>query len=595
MYKRLGISTSASDADVRSAYRRQALATHPDKGGCAEAFRAVVEAFEILGDAGRRAAYDTNGGDRCSRSSHAEAFTRRSTAPTATAQASECATRTARFPRDGETPPPKRQRAPPPSAAGRSQAERKTQEGPDLGAASESAGCTASSGSGSAPTANSPEADARAEEDSATALADELLGLPRKTALARLEHVSETELHFFECCLKARVKLEEAKANKEKDSHEEDEKASSQNYQDGEYFVPILDADSGADAVALASPDVTSEMSEDIADAREEPERCLPICDAASIDRVKNHGQGRRNLRGICKNHGGFEADVGIENMQIFSQATSFDVAIDFHIELVNLRRQLRAGMDEGLDFPTVLRRAVHLLHQERKSSGAVPIRLSFRIKKVTKTTMFSKTTQDLEKAILVWQERLAEKSKQRLAAKQLRAEEERRRAAARQQRTEARRWNTEQRQQRAQERQQRAQERQQQAQERQRRVHERQQQQHRNSVMRSLRWLLARVQQQFCKVVRLRHQKRWGVPELPAGVELGTLYENDDCLCCVLRLRSGSLRRGPLRRSLAAAQKDLEELQALQRACSDAATLAELDRRDVEAMTAFFEQQLLK
>ena len=36
-YAILGLELAASDAEVRTAYRRRALATHPDKGGTAEA------------------------------------------------------------------------------------------------------------------------------------------------------------------------------------------------------------------------------------------------------------------------------------------------------------------------------------------------------------------------------------------------------------------------------------------------------------------------------------------------------------------------------------------------------------------------------
>ena len=52
------MSSSAAEPELRSAYRRQALATHPDKGGTPEAFRLVVAAFETLTDPVRRAAYD---------------------------------------------------------------------------------------------------------------------------------------------------------------------------------------------------------------------------------------------------------------------------------------------------------------------------------------------------------------------------------------------------------------------------------------------------------------------------------------------------------------------------------------------------------
>ena len=57
-YTALGILSSASENEIRSAYRKRALMTHPDKGGSADAFRSVVAAFEILTDAARRSAYD---------------------------------------------------------------------------------------------------------------------------------------------------------------------------------------------------------------------------------------------------------------------------------------------------------------------------------------------------------------------------------------------------------------------------------------------------------------------------------------------------------------------------------------------------------
>ena len=58
-YDVLGISRDAGAADVRRAYRKRALATHPDKtNGASEAFLAVGEAFRVLSDRGLREAYD---------------------------------------------------------------------------------------------------------------------------------------------------------------------------------------------------------------------------------------------------------------------------------------------------------------------------------------------------------------------------------------------------------------------------------------------------------------------------------------------------------------------------------------------------------
>ena len=52
------IPPSASQSEVKAAYKRQALASHPDKGGSSLAFQQVVAAFEQLADPLLRRAYD---------------------------------------------------------------------------------------------------------------------------------------------------------------------------------------------------------------------------------------------------------------------------------------------------------------------------------------------------------------------------------------------------------------------------------------------------------------------------------------------------------------------------------------------------------
>lgn len=42
----LGVTAKASAAEIKQAYRAKALATHPDRGGDAGAFRAVQQAYE---------------------------------------------------------------------------------------------------------------------------------------------------------------------------------------------------------------------------------------------------------------------------------------------------------------------------------------------------------------------------------------------------------------------------------------------------------------------------------------------------------------------------------------------------------------------
>jgi molecular chaperone DnaJ len=65
-YEILGASRDASDADIKKAYRRLAMKHHPDRntGDSEEAeerFKEAKEAYEVLSDANKRAAYDQYG------------------------------------------------------------------------------------------------------------------------------------------------------------------------------------------------------------------------------------------------------------------------------------------------------------------------------------------------------------------------------------------------------------------------------------------------------------------------------------------------------------------------------------------------------
>lgn len=57
-YEVLGVASSATDDELRRAYRRLARETHPDLGGSASAFRALQVAWEEIGTPEARAAYD---------------------------------------------------------------------------------------------------------------------------------------------------------------------------------------------------------------------------------------------------------------------------------------------------------------------------------------------------------------------------------------------------------------------------------------------------------------------------------------------------------------------------------------------------------
>lgn len=62
LYDDLGVSPTASPAEVKRAYKRRASKAHPDKeGGSKEAFQSIARAYAILSDDSARKRYDTSG------------------------------------------------------------------------------------------------------------------------------------------------------------------------------------------------------------------------------------------------------------------------------------------------------------------------------------------------------------------------------------------------------------------------------------------------------------------------------------------------------------------------------------------------------
>ena len=62
LYQLLGVDRGASGGEITRAWRRRAAAEHPDRrprdAAAPARFRALTEAYQVLGDPARRAAYD---------------------------------------------------------------------------------------------------------------------------------------------------------------------------------------------------------------------------------------------------------------------------------------------------------------------------------------------------------------------------------------------------------------------------------------------------------------------------------------------------------------------------------------------------------
>ena len=61
LYQTLDVSKNCTPEQLKKAYRRAALKAHPDKGGTEESFKEVNQAYEVLSDEEKRAAYDRYG------------------------------------------------------------------------------------------------------------------------------------------------------------------------------------------------------------------------------------------------------------------------------------------------------------------------------------------------------------------------------------------------------------------------------------------------------------------------------------------------------------------------------------------------------
>lgn len=62
-YEVLGVSRTASQEELKKAYKKAAIKNHPDKGGDPEKFKELAHAYEVLNDPEKREIYDQYGED----------------------------------------------------------------------------------------------------------------------------------------------------------------------------------------------------------------------------------------------------------------------------------------------------------------------------------------------------------------------------------------------------------------------------------------------------------------------------------------------------------------------------------------------------
>lgn len=58
-YQTLGIDKTATQSEIKKAYRRLSMEHHPDKGGDTKRFQEIADAYAVVGDEQKRQQYDT--------------------------------------------------------------------------------------------------------------------------------------------------------------------------------------------------------------------------------------------------------------------------------------------------------------------------------------------------------------------------------------------------------------------------------------------------------------------------------------------------------------------------------------------------------
>ena len=326
--------------------------------------------------------------------------------------------------------------------------------------------------------------------------------------------------------------------------------------------------------------------SEELSEGPEPAEPVLAICAVAEEDDATDEeahegamrdsdqqSEARKPLRGIwrSKSDSCYTASVGFKGVGAYSQrSVDLDKIIDMHISMVRMRQRFYEHLESGRGLAEALRDAVTEMQSSRATSQSPAIRIRFRCRRVSS----SNRNLDLEELVLIWESKAKnlEMHRQEKEQEQQRREERRQqkqlRAAERNCLRAARRRAREERAEASLQRQAAA----------------------RAQKLVLLRQEVKNTLQRLCTLRERFLQKAWGVKALPDGLVLGKAPGFQGALVCAqLRLQNGSLCTGPLRKDLSQAKNDLRELSILQRKKGDEALRAELQHRELEAMTTIF------
>ncbi|CAK9104731.1 unnamed protein product [Durusdinium trenchii] len=477
-YKTLDVLPSANENEIRSAYRRRALTTHPDKGGSAEAFRCVVEAFESLVDANRRQSLSAVSPEKPKQKPERPGRTGRPAPPTARP------TPTGHVPRA-----PTARHAP-----------RARPKGPSSGDAAKSRGVPKAAATSKAESSNHVDYDEM--------LYRFMYGERKKPKImAALRELSEEVLQGF---------------------------------------ARYLESDT------LRKP---TRLALEACPAKRRRRRKAPITQEEAQMPKLSRGIVRQHRRLVNGYYIDYSASVGFHCMVIRSQSVrSLDEAIDFHISLVKVRQCFLSNLKSGTGLGPSLREAIHTVVSERRAAQLPRLRMAFRFRKGRHMSLSFKES-DLDGFITTWQDMA-----KTYHVRQPRPPRDAHVAARRRTRV----------------------------------SHEERAKRTEAKFQAKLSFLRKAISRTLLHLAKRRKRtcKKWGVEELPDGITVCSFQEPQDSLCAMVRLSDGTQRPGPYRKRLREAERDLTELRRLGRS-GDAALLAELFRRDADAMTAFFVQGL--